>query len=46
MEFREISDGECGFIKSLLPPRARTVRPRVDDRRVLNGILYMLVTGC
>ena len=27
-------------------PAARTGRPRVDLRRVLNGILYQLRTGC
>ncbi|MGB9760273.1 MAG: hypothetical protein ACP5IT_10840 [Thermoproteota archaeon] len=26
----------------MLPPKARTGRPRVDDRRVVNGILYVL----
>jgi len=41
MEFREVSDGEWEVIKSLLPPRSRA-----DDRMVLNGILYVLVTGC
>jgi transposase len=46
MEFRELCDGEWEFIKPLLPPRARTGRPRVDDRVVLNGILYVLLTGC
>ena len=46
MRFRELSDGEWEFIRSLLPPRARTGRPRADDRMVLNGILYVLVTGC
>ncbi len=30
----------------LLSPRVRTDRPRVDDRHVLNDILYVLVTGC
>jgi len=34
------------MIKSLLPPRSRVGRPRSDDRIVLNGILYVLVTGC
>ncbi|MGC8961663.1 MAG: transposase [Candidatus Bathyarchaeia archaeon] len=33
-------------MKPLLPPKAETGRPRVDDRRVVNGILYVLVTGC
>ena len=46
MEFRELSDDEWELIKPLLPPRARTGRPRADDRLVLNGILYVLMTGC
>jgi transposase len=46
MEFRELSDGEWELIKPLLPPKARTGRPRADDRLVLNGILYVLITGC
>jgi transposase len=33
-------------IKPLLPPRSRVGRPRTDDRMVLNGILYVLTTGC
>ncbi|MEM2510022.1 MAG: transposase [Candidatus Methanomethylicia archaeon] len=44
MEFREVSDGKWDLIR--LSPRARTGRSRVDDRRVLNGILYVLTTGC
>ena len=46
MEFRELSDDEWELIKPLLPPRARTGRPRADDRLVLNGILCVLMTGC
>ena len=46
MEFREISDGEREFIRPLLPPRAKTGRPRADDGKTINGILYVLVTGC
>jgi len=46
MEFRELSDGEWELIRPLLPPKARTGRPRADDRRTINGILYVLVTGC
>jgi len=33
-------------IRPLLPPRSRVGRPRADDRMVLNGILYVLTTGC
>jgi hypothetical protein len=46
MEFRELSDGEWEVIRPLLPPRATVGRPRIDDRLVINGILYVLVTGC
>jgi len=46
MEFRELNDGEWELIRHLLPPRARTGRPRADDRWVINGILYVLITGC
>jgi len=45
-EFRELSDEEWAFIELLPPPKARTGRPRVDDRAVLNGLLYVLITGC
>ncbi|HEV2459431.1 MAG TPA: IS5 family transposase, partial [Ktedonobacterales bacterium] len=33
-------------IQPLLPPPARTGRPRADDRRTIEGILYILITGC
>jgi transposase len=46
MEFRELSDEEWEIIKPLLPPKANVGRPRIDDRLVVNGILYVLVTGC
>jgi len=45
MRFREIS-GEWDLIRPLLPHKAKTGRSRADDRMVLNGILYVLVTGC
>jgi len=46
MGFRGLSDYEWEIIKPLLPPRSRVGRPRTDDRMVLNGILYVLTTGC
>jgi hypothetical protein len=46
MEFRELSDFEWEVIKPLLPPRFRVGRSRADDRRIINGILYVLTTGC
>jgi len=46
MEFRELSDEEWGLIEPLLPSKAKTGRPRADDRSIINGILYVLTTGC
>jgi transposase len=40
------SDRQWAFIRPLLPPPARTGRPRADDRRAKEGILYVLITGC
>jgi transposase len=45
-EFREVSDGEWEVIRPFLPSMSRVGRPRADDRMVLNGILYVLTTGC
>src|SRR5712691_6048274 len=41
-----LTDTQWAFIHPLLPPPARTGRPRADDRRTIEGILYVLVTGC
>jgi transposase len=40
----EISDYELSVIKLMLPNKPRGV-PRVDDRRVLNGIFWVLRSG-
>jgi transposase len=40
----ELSDFDWSAIQSLLPNKPRGV-PRVDDRRVLNGILWRFRTG-
>jgi len=40
----DLSDGEWRIILPLLPDKPRGV-PRTDDRRVLNGIFYVLRTG-
>ena len=40
----DLSDAEWAVIMPLLPNKPRGV-PRVDDRRVLNGIFYALRTG-
>ena len=46
MGFHELNDDELKLIKPLLPPKARIGRPKANDRLVLNGILYVLITGC
>ena len=40
----DLTDGEWGLIQPLLPNKPRGVA-RVDDRRVLNGIFWVLRTG-
>ena len=40
----ELSDQEWGVIGPMLPNKPRGV-PRVDDRRVLNGIFWVLRSG-
>jgi transposase len=46
MKFRELSDEQWKFIKPHLPPQPIVGRKRVDDRKVINGILFVLITGC
>ncbi len=46
MKFQELDDVRWSRIEPFLPPRAREGKPRADDRRTVNGILYVLVTGC
>ena len=41
-----LDDDVWALIQPLLPPSARTGRPRADDRRTLDGILYVLANGC
>jgi transposase len=42
----ELTDAEWYFIKQFLPPHKDRGRPRANDRKTLNGILYVLSTGC
>jgi transposase len=43
---RDLTDAQWAVLQPLLPPRKRIGRPRADDRRTLNAILYVLRTGC
>ncbi len=42
----DLTDKEWEILRPLLPPKAKEGRPRSDDRCTLNGILYVLSTGC
>src|SRR6516225_2845359 len=41
-----LTDRQWAFIRPYLPAPARTGRPRADDRCTIEGILYVLITGC
>jgi transposase len=42
----DLTDKEWSILAPLMPLKAATGRPRADDRKTLNGILYVLSTGC
>jgi transposase len=46
MRFVELSDEQWVFIKPHLPPQPIVGRKRANDRNTINGILYVLITGC
>jgi len=42
----DLTDREWELLRPLLPPHPTRGRPRNNDRSTLNGILYVLSTGC
>jgi len=42
---QELSDAQWQLIAAHLPPRKRMGRPRADDRKTLEGILWVLRSG-
>ncbi len=46
MEFKELTDEQWMYVEPFLPPPARNGRPRADDRATVNGVIYVLTTGC
>ena len=46
MRNTELTDEQWQYLRPLLPPHKCRGRPRADDRKTLNGILYVLRTGC
>ncbi len=41
----ELTDDQWALIDNIIPPKPWTGRPRVDDRRTINGILWVLRNG-
>jgi transposase len=47
MSRHNLTDEQWGVLEPLLPKqKPGRGRPRADDRRTLNGILFVLKTGC
>ena len=46
MQFTELSDKQWSIISKHIPKPAKTGRPRSDDRKTINGIIYVLIAGC
>ncbi len=47
MSFHEIDDVLWKSIEPYLPPqKPHTGRPHADMRKSMNGILYVVMTGC
>jgi transposase len=46
VDYSPVTDRQWALIRPLLPHPARTGRSRADDRRTIEGILYVLITGC
>ena len=46
MRFEELTDNQWNLLLPSIPPHAPTGRPRANDRSVINGILYVLMSGC
>ncbi len=46
MQFRELTDRQWELIRPSLPRPTYTGRPRANDRMTVNGILYVLMSGC
>ena len=41
----DLTDAQWAVLETLVPPQGRMGRPRADDRKVLNGILWVLRNG-
>ena len=46
MKFQELTDKQWSMIEQHIPKPAKTERPRSNDRMIINGIIYVLISGC
>lgn len=46
MRDMELTDKDWERIKAVVPRQRGPGRPRAEDRKTINGILYVLKTGC
>jgi transposase len=46
VRFEELTDDQWKLLVPSIPLPAYTGRPRADDRNYINGILYVLMSGC
>jgi transposase len=47
MSRHDLSDEEWAVLEPVIPKKkSKRGRPRKDERQTLNGILYVLKTGC
>ena len=46
MKYQELTDKQWNIIEPHVPLPAKTGRPRDEDRKIINGIIYVLITGC
>ena len=46
MQFIELNDNQWKMIEQHIPKPAHTGRPKSNDRMILNGIIYVLISGC
>ena len=46
VRFEELTDNQWKLLVPSIPPHAHTGRPRDDDRNTVDGILYVLMSGC
>jgi len=44
MKFKRLTDEQWEYVKRFLPASAKEGRPRADDRRTINAILFVLKT--